>query len=163
MPIKIQKAHQRSKRVTLDTGPGLTEQSHKKECDMNYILRDYAKTGFVKHAKKHDGAYDDVSSVDFQEAMNVVARSKTMFEELPAAIRANFANDVSQFLAFVQEPGNSQRLQEMGVIYGNDGLDRNGKPSGAPVVDEPSAPIEAPVKPSAPTEAPVKPSADTSA
>ena len=28
---------------------------------MNYILRDYSKTGIIRHAKKHQGMYDDIT------------------------------------------------------------------------------------------------------
>lgn len=132
MDIQIQKAFRKSKRVTLETGKGLTEQSHARECDINYILKDYVKTGLIKHAKENQGRYDDVTSADFQNAMFIVAQGKNMFEELPAQIRKSFSNDVSAFLEFAQNPNNGQALEKMGILKGNDGFDMSGAPTLAP-------------------------------
>jgi hypothetical protein len=107
-------------------GESITEQSHKDECDMNYILRDYSKTGLIRHAHKNAGRYDDVSSVDFQHAMDVVADAKSMFESLPALVRAEFNQDVKQFLDFARDPNNAVKMQEMGITPGIDGIDSRG-------------------------------------
>lgn len=117
---------------TIDTGEGLTEQSHKNECDMNYILKDYARTGFIKHANQNAGQYDDVTSVDFQSAMDTVANVKSMFEGLPSAVRAEFSHNPSQFLDYVQNPANTQALAERGILHGNDGIDIRGAYTAAP-------------------------------
>ena len=42
-------------RVKIDTGETLTEQAHKDQTDMNYILRDYTRTGMIKHANENQG------------------------------------------------------------------------------------------------------------
>lgn len=114
-------------RVRLDTGKGITEQAHKRQCDMNYILRDYAKTGLIKHAHKNQGRYDDVSSIDFQTAQNIVADAKSMFDALPALTRAEFGHDVSRFLEFARDPDNGTRMQELGITAGIDGIDKDGQ------------------------------------
>jgi phage internal scaffolding protein len=106
--------------------PVLTEQAHKDECDMNRILDKYQKTGFIEHAKKHEGRYDDVTNVDFQEAMNVVANVKSMFEELPSKFRAEFENNPGKFLEFAQNPQNAEKMHKMGILLGNDGFDIRG-------------------------------------
>ena len=136
MEITVKKALERHKGSVIDTGEGITEQAHKQETDMNYILRDYARTGFIRHAKDNQGRYDDVSVQDFQEAMFTVATATNMFNELPANIRKDFGNDPASFLGFVQNPDNQEKLQEMGIIRGNDGLDLKGMPSKAPLYKE---------------------------
>lgn len=125
---------------TISTGKGLTEQAHKNECDMNFILRDYARTGLIRHAKQHEGKYDDIGVQDFQEAMFIVAQASSMFEQLPAAIRKRFKNDPAAFLEFAQNPDNKSEMQKMGILRGNDGIDISGAPSGAPVADPAPAP-----------------------
>jgi len=132
----VKKALERHKGSVLDTGEGLTEQAHKQETDMNYILRDYKRTGFIRHAKENQGRYDDISVQDFQEAMFVVAEANNMFAELPANLRKDFNNDPSQFLGFVQNPDNQEKLQQMGIIKGNDGVDLKGMPTTAPLYKE---------------------------
>jgi phage internal scaffolding protein len=143
MEITVKKALERHKGSVIDTGEGLTEQAHKNETDMNYILRDYARTGFIRHAKDNQGKYDDISVQDFQEAMFVVAEANNMFAELPANIRKDFNNDPSQFLGFVQNPDNQEKLQKMGIIKGNDGVDLKGMPTTAPLYKEPLEPVVA--------------------
>lgn len=124
---------------TIDTGEGLTEQSHKQECDINYILKDYARTGFIKHANQNAGQYDDVTAVDFQSAMDTVANVKTMFENLPSGVRAEFNGRPEQFLEYVQNPANTEALAQRGILHGNDGLDISGAYTTAPTHQSVSA------------------------
>ena len=53
--MKFQTAYSKRVKPTIDCGDSLTEQAHKNRCDMNYILRDYERTGLLKHVKKHEG------------------------------------------------------------------------------------------------------------
>jgi hypothetical protein len=113
-------------RVGIDTGETMTEQAHKKECDINYILDEYTRTGYMQHAKDFEGKYDDISVQDFQEAQLMIAQAKTMFAELPSQIQADFDHKPEQFLQFVQDPDNAEKLEAFGIIKGNDGVDING-------------------------------------
>lgn len=132
----------------LDTGPGLTEQAHKDETDMNLILEKYARTGYIRHAKKHQGKYDDISVQDFQSAMFIVSNAQSMFNELPALVRKEFGNEPSRFLDFVQNPANEGRMRELGILRGNDGLDISGAAVGSPRATPPAPPpAEEPVPP----------------
>ena len=110
----------------IDTGPTLTEQAHKNETDMNFILRDYARIGLIRHSRENEGKYDDISVQDYQSAMFVVAEANSMFEELPSSIRKRFKNDPTQFLEFVQNPNNLSEMKELGMLRGNDGIDISG-------------------------------------
>ena len=129
--------------ITLDTGEGKTEQAHKHETDMNYILRDYARTGLIKHAQQHAGRYDDVSVQDFQEAMFIVKEAQNMFDNLPGQIRKRFGQDPAAFLEFVQNPENKDEMQRLGILRGNDGVDINGAITNAPTEEEVQAPTKA--------------------
>lgn len=145
--LKIQKAFRKSQRSGIDTGEGMTEQCHKKECDMNYILRDYTRTGLIRHANENEGKYDDVSSADFQNAMFTVARVNSMFESLPGMMRKQFDNNASKFLEFVQNPNNYEEMRNMGILHGNDGIDIRGAQTMAPVRKEPEEATEPVVEP----------------
>ena len=111
--------------ITEET-PVITEQAHKKETDINWLLKDYMKTGLMKHAKNYEGQYDDVSAIDFENAMNTVAQVNTMFEELPSAFRKEFENNPSKFLEFAQNPENMPKLEAMGIEKGVDGFNLHG-------------------------------------
>lgn len=152
MTVIVRKGFEEIDNVKLDTGPGKTEQAHKNECDMNFILRDYTRTGFIRHAKNNQGRYDDVSVSSFQDAMFLVTQAKNMFNELPSQVRKRFGNDPSEFLGFVQNPENKEEMAKLGILKGNDGVDLSGVPTKAPVQGaEPSnTPLENPVASPAP-------------
>lgn len=137
--MEFQIAYRATARPTIDCGESLTEQSHKNECDMNLILRDYARTGFMRHARENEGRYDDVSPMDFQEAMIVVAETKSLFEGLPSEVRKQFGNEPKAFLEYVQNPANASQLEKMGVLRGNDGIDISGAYTTAPTMESVSA------------------------
>lgn len=104
-------------RIPIDfTGPGKTKQSFKDECNINVIMARYMKTGVIDFVSKHQGRYGDVTSMDFQESMQKVARAQTMFQELPSSIRNRFDNNPAQFLDFVQNPNNAEELHKMGLM-----------------------------------------------
>lgn len=154
---------------TVDTGEGLTEQSHKDQCDINVILDDYKRTGFIKHAKQNAGRYDDVSAVDFEKAAIIVANVKSLFENLPSHVRDEFQGEAANFLRYVQNPSNHAELAQRGILVGNDGLDISGAYVKTPVKkDSPAAQAGKPAEQSGqPSEsAAVKPAeqaAETSA
>lgn len=80
----------------------LTEQNHARECDINVIMAKYAKTGVIDHVNDFQAQYGDASSVDFTEAMQLVANAQSMFQELPARARAHFDHDPAQFLHYME-------------------------------------------------------------
>lgn len=146
--LSIKKPYDKAKGKGIKCGKSLTEQAHKKECDMNHILRQYQATGMVRHAKEHEGKYDDVTSQDFQSAMFIVTEAQQMFDSLPANMRKRFANSPAEFMDFVHNPANKEEMLKMGVLVGNDGIDVSGAVTTAPVdtqtapekVAEPSPP-----------------------
>jgi len=99
------------------TEPSLTKQSFTKECDINNIMRKYQKTGAIDHVNKHEASYGYATSDDFTASMEIVARGKTMFEELPSSIRTKFENDPAKFLDFVQDEENTKEMQELGLAH----------------------------------------------
>ena len=97
---------------------GCTHQEQKQQCDINYILEKYRRTGVVNHLNKYQEQYLDVSAIDFQDAQNKVATVNSMFEELPAKDRASFNNDPAQFLEFVATQENRDDMKD-GIIGNN--------------------------------------------
>lgn len=153
-PKGVRSMFNRRRRVGIHTGEGLTEQSHKDECDINCILRDYQRTGLLKHAKDHQGRYDDITVQDFQEAMNTVTQAQQMFSELPSSIRKKFHQDPSLFLEYVHDKNNLTEMQRMGILKGNDGIDIKGTPVNSPTEDDVKKSQQAPSEPGKSQQAP---------
>jgi hypothetical protein len=96
---------------------GLTEQSHASSCDINLILAQFMETGIMPNMKQSTPQYGDVSEIDFQDIQNQLAHAKTLFEELPDNVKAQFDNEPFKFLQFAENPENNTALVEMGLAH----------------------------------------------
>ena len=100
----------------LTCGEGITEQHHKDECDIHYIMKQYEETGIVTHTNNVQGSYADFLGVpDFQEAQQAIADAKSMFQMVPAKIRAAFENDPGKFVEFMTNPENIYEIEQFGL------------------------------------------------
>ena len=96
--------------------PSLTKQSHKDECDVNFIMQRMEKTGIVSHLNHAEPNYGFAPAIDYHEALNIVLESRQNFDELPAEIRAKFGSDLSEFLTYIENPENAPELARMGLL-----------------------------------------------
>lgn len=97
------------------TGLSLTKQSFKAECDVNNILRNYNKTGVLPE-NFNPGEFRDVTGIDYQESMQMVASASSMFNELPSALRKRFKNDPAELLAFTSDDKNIEEAHKLGLL-----------------------------------------------
>lgn len=115
--IEFRSAYSPRLRVALSfPAQGRTKQSFKAECDINTIMARYLKTGMIDFVNKHAPQYHDVTGLDYQEALLVVAQSQTLFNELPSHIRLEFDNNPAEFLDFVNDPANAPEMAAMGLL-----------------------------------------------
>lgn len=91
------------------------KQSMKKECDINFIVGQYKKTGLITHVSRQAGYFDDVETIDFHQAMNIIAKAEQTFDQVPAHIRKKFGNDMGAFFEFAQDPTNIDDMVKMGL------------------------------------------------
>lgn len=95
---------------------GMTEQCHKKDCDITTILKRYDKTGLITHVNNAVAEYGDFTLInEYQESLNTVIKAQEAFEELPSAIRKKFANDPGNFLEFATDPANKDEMISLGL------------------------------------------------
>lgn len=119
-------------RVSFDCGEtSMTQQNFKQECDINYLLKKYRKTGMMEHFQQYQGNYADLSDVPtYQDALNKVIEAQNAFDTLPAEVRKIFSNDPGAFLEFVDNPDNLDEMIELGLAQ---------KPQVSPQVATPPA------------------------
>lgn len=105
-------------RVTVDTGTeSMTKQSHKAECDINTILKQYQKTGIITHINNQQPLYTDLpSDIDFQQSLEILNRAEDAFASLPSKVRDHFNNSPQEFLEAFKDPRQRDYLTEMGLI-----------------------------------------------
>lgn len=121
-------------------GSGRTRQSFAAECDINNIMARFSRTGVLDFTNRREAQYGDVTGLDYQRAMDIVVEAKTLFAELPSAIRSRFSNEPAEFLEFVQDPANVDEMVKMGLAKPRPM--EGAQPPGA----GPEAPAVAPVK-----------------
>jgi len=104
-------------RVQIDASKdGRTKQSFAEESNINLIMKKYEKTGMLDHLNQHNGEYGDfIAAPDYHSAMNAIRIAGETFMSIPATVRAKFDNDPARFLAFVQDPENTEKMIEMGL------------------------------------------------
>lgn len=95
---------------------GRTKQAFREECDINIIMARYIKTGVLDHTRAAVAQYLDVTGFEFEAAHQLVAGAKSMFFQLPSAIRTQFDNDPGKFLEFMENPANAAKATEMGLL-----------------------------------------------
>ena len=111
----------------------MTKQSHKDECDINRILKQYQRTGIITHVQNARPTYMDLpDAMDFQVSMNIVLEGNEAFSSLPAQVRAHFHNDPAAFLAALSDPDQAQQMREWGFL----------KPLDEPPAPQPDRPAE---------------------
>lgn len=97
------------------TQPSLTEQSFGFETDINNIVSRAVSSSLPSNTQSplFGGKFSPDS---YNEALNLVAEAKSQFESLPSNIRAEFDNDPSKLLAFVQDDSNYDKAVKLGLI-----------------------------------------------
>jgi len=99
---------------------GRTKQEFKNECDINTIMARFDKTGILAFTNRFQPQYGDATGIEFQNSMETIAAGRSMFQELPSAIRARFQNDPARFLDFVHDERNAEEMREMGLLRPSD-------------------------------------------
>lgn len=94
-------------------GESRTKKSFAKQCDINTIMKNAARTGTISHLAKYQPVYGDFSDFDYEQAVTRVAEANSMFAELPAEVRNEFGNNPARFLSFIADPANVDRLHEV--------------------------------------------------
>lgn len=92
---------------------GMTDQSYKDSTDINKIIAKHARAGTLSMLAEHKGQFGDFADFDFVTAQNTIARAKSIFHGLPGEVRREFNNDPAQFFAYVNDPANKDRLEQL--------------------------------------------------
>jgi len=110
--------HRPHERYMLDTGDHMiTKQSHKDECDIHRILRQYQRTGIITHVQSAQAQFLDLpSSLDFQSSIQLIRDAEQAFASLPASVRDKFHNSPEAFLSAFQDASRADELRAMGFL-----------------------------------------------
>lgn len=95
---------------------GRTMQAQQSECDINNIMAKFQRTGLIDFVNANQPKYGDVTGLDFETAVNNVAKTREWFAQLPAKWRSRFDNDPGLFLDFINDPENRPEAIQLGLI-----------------------------------------------
>lgn len=93
-----------------------TQQSFRDECDINFLMKRYEKTGILPSARDSVPQFADVTGMDFMASMQQVAEVSGAFSMLDARTRARFENDPSRMLDFLADPANMDEAIKLGLV-----------------------------------------------
>jgi len=97
-----------------------TQQHFKNECNINQIMKKYAKTGFLTDPTKIPTRYPqfgDFSNIqDYQTLKNKELEISTYFNKLPAALRTKFNYNPQEFINWINNPDNKDEALKLGLI-----------------------------------------------
>lgn len=103
--------------------PSLVDVSFEQECDLHFILDNFMRNGGTLDKLKDRVSklsYGDSPSDDaYLNAQMLVAACNSQFNDLPAIVREEFDNNVSNYLAYVSDPSNLKDAYERHLIDPN--------------------------------------------
>lgn len=123
-----------------DPAEDRTQQSFKDECNINFLMKRYEKTGVLPVGRQTRPQYVDATVINFQSAMERVAEVRGVFSLLDAKTRKRFENDPEQMLEFLADPSNLEEARRLGLVAPEEAP----KPVSEPVSRISPAPVSAP-------------------
>lgn len=97
-------------------GRSMTKQNHVKDLDMNRIVDNARRRGYLPPTV-NPGFYADVSSIpSFEEAFDLVERSKSLFAALPAKLRDQLKHNPANLEPWLSNPANHPEAVRLGLL-----------------------------------------------
>ena len=102
---------------SIEAGGGGADQSFKKQCDINVIMKQYENTGMLPQQTHIQPRYIDNTEVPtLEEAFEATNRAMEAFYDLPPEVRRLMDNDPSKLENFIADSENHQVLEKYGII-----------------------------------------------
>jgi hypothetical protein len=104
------------RRQTVLDNSQITDQSYKKSCDINNIVKSFMKNGNLPTTNKiaHYGDFSEVPTLE--EAFNISQNAAEAFYALPAALRKELDNDASKLELWLSDEKNHEAAIKHGLM-----------------------------------------------
>jgi len=76
----------------------------------------FQKTGTIDFVNTQKQQFGDATGLEFQTAMQTVAKANEMFDALPSKIRDRFNNDAKEMLTFLENEENRTEAVFLGLL-----------------------------------------------
>lgn len=118
-----------------------TRSEFLEECDVNKIMGQYRRHGFVSHLAQRPPRYGDFTNVtDYLTAVTAVKEAEKAFQSLPARVRDYCGNDPATFLQAMANPEALEQMKKLGLKEQTPTNNEGGVPPSSPAPAAPSSP-----------------------
>lgn len=115
--MEIRTYGDRTRTPTAVRGKSRTQQNMKQECDVNFVMSKWAKTGLMRHVTGLKPSYGDFTNVtDYLSASQAIIDAQDAFMSLGSKVRERFQNNPAALLAFLADPANEEEARELDLI-----------------------------------------------
>lgn len=98
---------------------GRTQQHFAKECDINHVMKRYAKTGVLVDpsiVRRRSPMFGDYAKMgDYHQICIQILGIQKEFQKLPAAVREKFKNDPGELIPWLANPQNREEAIKLGL------------------------------------------------
>lgn len=95
-------------------GPVITKQDGKRDADINFILKNFEKTGTITHLAKTEPQFGDFTqATEYDQALNLVRQTEAAFATWPAEARELARNDPGLALEMLADEGGRAALERI--------------------------------------------------
>lgn len=96
----------------------LVQRHFQQECDVNFIVDRYVKTGEMSHLSENPPVFADVSEVpdDLMQSYDKIFAAEQAFMQLPSKLRKELGNDPARLGDWLQDEKNRSAAVEYGLI-----------------------------------------------
>ncbi len=104
------------RRTTKLSPKKVTDQKHKKSCDINNIVKSFHKTGMLPPQTKtpHYGDFSNVETLE--DSFNIVNQAQDLFYSLPSDVRRLCDHDPSKLESMISDPANLDICIKNGLL-----------------------------------------------
>lgn len=95
----------------------MTQQHLKNDVDINQIVAQFQRTGYLQPPEEGKGDFMDCSDFDdFQASLDRLNGVAEYFSTLPSSTRSFFDNNYAKMVSFIQDPVNRDKAVELGLL-----------------------------------------------
>lgn len=131
MSNKFYTRYSRPPAIIEDTSmPSQTEQQFGPDCDINRLFKTYTDKNGKQHVYStgassvltpnlNEPIYGDFTQFTpegLMNSLNIVAKARSMFLELPSEIRDRFSNDPNKLVKFLSDEKNYDEAAKLGLV-----------------------------------------------
>lgn len=96
--------------------PKVTDQSHQKSADINIIVQQFLKTGYLQPPAQPPIYADLIGMPSLGQAHTALQDAKTAFLRLPSSIRANMGHDYKNLENWLKDAKNWKTAEKHGLL-----------------------------------------------